>query len=222
MTKSGMPVSGLGVGRQREAEHLDQDLGRERRAVLEEVHEDLVSHGWHVDGILLRKKYREQVSGGAKPFPFVVLNEVKDLGGGMPRLKRSSIPPKPLPGWWTGPAGRENTAQGFGRRPTPWVQSDLLRMRPEWPRDLCDGGDLATSTPSVPPGSSPPDPGRQTPRLRAGTPEPPETARGTPPHGEPRSAGHQSGPGARRSRGCVLSAKEVIVMPFDKLSPRPV
>jgi hypothetical protein len=37
----------LGVGRHRGAEHLDKDLGSQRRAVFEEIHESLVSHGNH-------------------------------------------------------------------------------------------------------------------------------------------------------------------------------
>ena len=37
----------FGVGRERDAQHLDEDLGGERRAVLEEIDEDLVGHGGH-------------------------------------------------------------------------------------------------------------------------------------------------------------------------------
>ncbi|WP_437571261.1 hypothetical protein [Sorangium sp. So ce542] len=39
--------SGLAVGRERDAEDLDEDLGGEGRSVSEEIHEDLVAHGGH-------------------------------------------------------------------------------------------------------------------------------------------------------------------------------
>ena len=47
---------GLGVGRKRDAEHLDEDLGGERWAVLEEIHQDLVGHRGH--GEILSRQYR--------------------------------------------------------------------------------------------------------------------------------------------------------------------
>jgi hypothetical protein len=37
----------FGIGREREAQYLDEDLGGEGGAVFEEIHEDLVSHGGH-------------------------------------------------------------------------------------------------------------------------------------------------------------------------------
>jgi hypothetical protein len=52
--------TGLGVVRKRNAEHLDQDLGGEGWAVLEEIHEDLVGHGGHAGDILPWKKCRKQ------------------------------------------------------------------------------------------------------------------------------------------------------------------
>jgi hypothetical protein len=37
----------FGVGRERNAQRFDQDFGGERGAILEEIDEDLVSHGGH-------------------------------------------------------------------------------------------------------------------------------------------------------------------------------
>ena len=47
--------AGLGVGRERDAEHFDEDLGGERRAVLEEIHEDLVGHRGHGGDLRMRE-----------------------------------------------------------------------------------------------------------------------------------------------------------------------
>jgi hypothetical protein len=37
----------FGVRRKRDAQHLNQDLGGERRTILEEIHEDLMGHRGH-------------------------------------------------------------------------------------------------------------------------------------------------------------------------------
>jgi hypothetical protein len=43
----GRDEAGFRVGRKREAQHLDQDFGGERRTIFEEISEDLVSHRRH-------------------------------------------------------------------------------------------------------------------------------------------------------------------------------
>lgn len=43
----GRGETSFGVGWKREAQHLVQDFGGERRAALEEIHEDLVGHRGH-------------------------------------------------------------------------------------------------------------------------------------------------------------------------------
>ena len=44
-----------------------------------------------------------------------------------------------------GPTGRENGAQGRGRRPTPWEERTTSLVRPERPRELCWRFDSAQS-----------------------------------------------------------------------------
>src|SRR3954471_14379022 len=63
--------AGLGVVRKREAEHLDEDLGGQRRSVFEEIHQDLVGHGGHkgrglVVSLVDLIPYRRKREGGGR------------------------------------------------------------------------------------------------------------------------------------------------------------
>jgi len=48
--------AGLGIGRKRKAEPLDQDLGGERGTVLEQIHEDLMGQRRHAGDLLMGEK----------------------------------------------------------------------------------------------------------------------------------------------------------------------
>jgi len=47
----GRGETGFGVRWKRDAQDLDQNLGGERRAILEEIHKDLVGHRGHGGGV---------------------------------------------------------------------------------------------------------------------------------------------------------------------------